>query len=207
MSLDLVLRRPPAARATRGLREIVTTSLDAMASGGMYDHIGGGFARYSVDREWLVPHFEKMLYDQALLVRVYAHAAVALDEPRWRQVVAETVEYVLRDLRQPGGGFSSAEDADSPGPDGHGHEGLFHTWTVDEVRAVLGADADVALEHYGITDGRQLRGPLDPQPPPRPRRRAPARRPSRRPGSGCSRPASSGLGPVSTTRCSPSGTR
>ena len=137
--------RPPALRRRRGSREIVTTSLDAMASGGMYDHIGGGFARYSVDREWLVPHFEKMLYDQALLVRVYAHAAVALDEPRWRQVVAETVEYVLRDLRQPAGGFSSAEDADSPGPDGHGHEGLFHTWTVDEVRAVLGADADAAL--------------------------------------------------------------
>ena len=137
MSLDLVLDRSPALRRP-GYREIVTTSLDAMASGGMYDHIGGGFARYSVDREWLVPHFEKMLYDQALLVRVYAHAAVALDEPRWRQVVAETVEYVLRDLRQPAGGFSSAEDADSPGPDGHGHEGLFHTWTVDEVRAVLG---------------------------------------------------------------------
>ena len=129
-----------------------------MASGGMYDHIGGGFARYSVDREWLVPHFEKMLYDQALLVRVYAHAAVALDEPRWRQVAAETVEYVLRDLRQSGGGFSSAEDADSPGPDGHGHEGLFHTWTVDEVGDVLGADADVALEHYGITAGGNFEG-------------------------------------------------
>ena len=150
MSLDLLLAVVPARPATSRAREIVTTSLDAMASGGMYDHIGFGFARYSVDREWLVPHFEKMLYDQALLVRVYAHAAVALDEPRWRQIVAETVEYVLRDLRQPDGGFSSAEDADSPGPDGHGHEGLFHTWTVDEVRDVLGADADAALEFWGI---------------------------------------------------------
>ena len=141
---------------------MVTVSLDAMASGGMYDHIGGGFARYSVDRQWLVPHFEKMLYDQALLVRVYAHAATALDHPqpaqRWRQVVTETVEYVLRDLRQPGGGIASAEDADSPGPDGHGHEGLFHTWTVDEVRAVLDADADAALDFYGITADGNFEG-------------------------------------------------
>ncbi|MGI9031486.1 MAG: thioredoxin domain-containing protein [Ilumatobacteraceae bacterium] len=157
MGLDLVLADwlrtgDPAER------EIVTTSLDAMASGGMYDHVGGGFARYSTDREWLVPQFEKMLYDQALLVRVYAHAAVALEEPRWRQVVAETVGYVLRDLRQPSGGFSSAEDADSPGPDGHGHEGLFHTWTVDAVREVLGDDADAALDWYGITRDGNFEG-------------------------------------------------
>ncbi len=157
MSLDLVLLwylRTADERA----REIVTVSLDAMASGGMYDHIGGGFARYSVDRQWLVPHFEKMLYDQALLVRVYAHAASALDEPRWHQVVTETVEYVLRDLRQPAGGISSAEDADSPGPDGHGHEGLFHTWTVEEVRAVLDGDADAALEFYGIRPAGNFEG-------------------------------------------------
>ena len=111
-----------------------------------------------------MPHFEKMLYDQALLVRVYAHAAVALDEPRWRQVVAETVEYVLRDLRQAAGGFSSAEDADSPGPDGHGHEGLFHTWTADEVRAVLGDDADDALDFCGIDRAGNFEGRVDPQP-------------------------------------------
>jgi uncharacterized protein YyaL (SSP411 family) len=129
-----------------------------MASGGMYDHIGGGFARYSVDREWLVPHFEKMLYDQALLVRVYAHAAVALDERRWRQVVAETVGYVLRDLRQDDGGFSSAEDADSPGPDGHGHEGLFHTWTPAEVGAVVGSEAGAALAWWGITEEGNFEG-------------------------------------------------
>ena len=157
MSLDLLLMGFLRSGDAR-LADIVTTSLDAMASGGMYDHIGGGFARYSVDREWLVPHFEKMLYDQALLVRVYAHAAVALDTPRWRQIVDETVGYVLGDLRQAGGGFSSAEDADSPGPDGHGHEGLFHTWTVEEVREVLGADTDVALEHYGITPEGNFEG-------------------------------------------------
>ena len=157
MSLDLILTSWLTS-GDDGAREIVTTSLDAMASGGMYDHIGGGFARYSVDREWLVPHFEKMLYDQALFVRVYTHAATTLHESRWRQVVTETIDYVLRDLRQPAGGFSSAEDADSPGPDGHGHEGLFHTWTVDEVRAVLGADADLALEWYGITPAGNFEG-------------------------------------------------
>jgi uncharacterized protein YyaL (SSP411 family) len=157
MSLDLLLLWY-LRTGDEAVREMVTVSLDAMASGGMYDHIGGGFARYSVDRQWLVPHFEKMLYDQALLVRVYAHAATALDEPRWRQVVIETVEYVLRDLRQSGGGIASAEDADSPGPDGHGHEGLFHTWTVDEVRAVLDPDADAALDFYGITADGNFEG-------------------------------------------------
>jgi len=103
-----------------------------------------------------------MLYDQALLVRVYAHAAIALDHlqpaQRWRRVVTETIDYVLRALRQPAGGFSSAEDADSPGPDGHGHEGLFHTWTVDEVRSVLGPDADAALDWYAITPDGNFEG-------------------------------------------------
>jgi uncharacterized protein len=157
MSLDLVLRayqRSPQDDA----KTIVTTSLDAMASGGIYDHIGGGFARYSVDEEWLVPHFEKMLYDQALLIRVYLHAYLVLGEPRWKQVVEETVEYVLRELRHASGGFFSAEDADSPDEHGHGHEGLFHTWTSDEVREVLGADADVALEWYEFTDGGNFEG-------------------------------------------------
>jgi uncharacterized protein YyaL (SSP411 family) len=157
MSLDLMLRayqRSPQDDA----KTIVTTSLDAMASGGIYDHIGGGFSRYSVDEEWLVPHFEKMLYDQALLIRVYLHAYLVLGEQRWKQVVEETVEYVLRELRHPAGGFFSAEDADSPDEHGHGHEGLFHTWTTDEVREVLGADADVALEWYEFTDAGNFEG-------------------------------------------------
>jgi len=160
MTVDLVLsellHRPEGDQAIAPLTTMVTTTLDAMASGGMYDHIGGGFARYSVDDKWLVPHFEKMLYDQALLVRLYARAASALadrfDTSRWRQVASETVEFVLGELRQPAGGFSSALDADSTGPDGHQHEGIFTTWTPDEVRAVLGADADAAIEWYGITD-------------------------------------------------------
>jgi len=157
MSLDLVLRayhRVPQDDA----KTIMRTSLDAMASGGMYDHIGGGFARYSVDEQWLVPHFEKMLYDQALLIRVYLHAYLVFGEQRWKQVVEETIQYVLRELRHPAGGFFSAEDADSPDEHGHGHEGLFHTWTTDEVRDVLGTDADIALEWYEFADGGNFEG-------------------------------------------------
>lgn len=157
MSLDLIaqslLHEPSELRST-----MLTTSLDAMASGGIYDHIGGGFARYSVDEQWLVPHFEKMLYDQALFVRVYTHAAVATGLPRYRQVVEETVEYVLRDLRHLNGGFYCAEDADSPDEHGHGHEGLFHTWTIDEVRAVLGPDAHAALEWYDFVEDGNFEG-------------------------------------------------
>ncbi|MEQ1872140.1 MAG: thioredoxin domain-containing protein [Ilumatobacteraceae bacterium] len=157
MSLDLIAqsvqREPSELRST-----MLITSLDAMASGGIYDHIGGGFARYSVDAQWLVPHFEKMLYDQALFVRVYTHAAAVTGHARYRQVVEETVEYVLRDLRHPDGGFYCAEDADSPDEHGHGHEGLFHTWTTAEVREVLGADADAALEWYEFTDTGNFEG-------------------------------------------------
>ena len=156
MSLELVLRAHADGGAAQAL-EVVTTSLDAMASGGMYDHVGGGFARYSVDERWLVPHFEKMLYDQALLTRVYLHGYQVTGNEDWRQVVSETVGYVLRDLRHPDGGFLSAEDADSPDEHGHGHEGLFHTWTPDEVRSALadGADggdqADQVMAWWGIT--------------------------------------------------------
>ena len=131
--LELMLRAYMTT-AAEAPRDIVATTLDAMASGGMYDHIGGGFARYSVDREWLVPHFEKMLYDQALLVRTYLHGLIVIGRTPWRQVLGETITYVLATLRHPDGGFYSAEDADSPDADGHGVEGLFHTWTPDEAR-------------------------------------------------------------------------
>ena len=141
---------------------VVTTSLDAMASGGVYDHLGGGFARYSVDREWLVPHFEKMLYDQALLVRVYRQAYTVLGLPQYRQVVEETIGYVLRELRHGDGGFYSAEDADSPDEQGRGIEGLFHTWTVDEVHAALaGTDPTTVRavqEWFGITQDGNFEG-------------------------------------------------
>src|SRR5690606_10913686 len=112
MALDLLLRRPDPDDVHLAM---VTNCLDAMASGGIYDHLGGGFARYSVDQQWLVPHFEKMLYDQALLARAYLHAWQVTGEPRYRQVLDETIGYVLRDLRHDGGGFYSAEDADSEG--------------------------------------------------------------------------------------------
>jgi uncharacterized protein len=105
-------------------REMTEPTLDAMAAGGMYDLVGGGFHRYSVDREWLVPHFEKMLYDNALLVPAYLHGWLVLGNPRYRNVAEETLAYMLRELRLPEGGFASAQDADTDGV-----EGLTFTWT------------------------------------------------------------------------------
>jgi uncharacterized protein len=157
MHLELLLRAFMSS-GSEGARSILTTTLDAMASGGIYDHIGGGFARYSVDRQWLVPHFEKMLYDQALLVRAYLHGYAVLGLDQYRQVVDETIGYVLRDLRHADGGFYSAEDADSPDEHGHGHEGLFYTWTPAEVLDVLGDDAPAALEWWGITEQGNFEG-------------------------------------------------
>ncbi|HEX7135869.1 MAG TPA: hypothetical protein VF228_25045, partial [Iamia sp.] len=131
-----------------------TTTLDHMAAGGIYDHLGGGFARYSVDSRWLVPHFEKMLYDQALLIRSYLHAWQLTGAPRHRQVVDETITYVLRDLRHPAGGFFSAEDADS-----EGEEGRFYLWTPDEIRTTLGPDEAVsAMEWWGVTEAGNFEG-------------------------------------------------
>jgi uncharacterized protein YyaL (SSP411 family) len=140
------------------IKNVVVTSLDAMAAGGMYDHIGGGFSRYSVDEQWLVPHFEKMLYDQALLLRVYVHAWATWQLDRHLQVVEETIHYLLTDLSHPLGGFFSAEDADSLTPEGHSHEGAFYTWTPQEVRDLLGALAQDALEWYDITDNPNFEG-------------------------------------------------
>ena len=117
--LDFLLRR--------GEPEMVTTTLDAMAAGGMYDLVGGGFHRYSVDADWLVPHFEKMLYDNALLVPAYLHAWVVTGDERYRRVVEETCDYLLRDLALPEGGFASSQDADTDGV-----EGLTYTWTEAE---------------------------------------------------------------------------
>jgi uncharacterized protein len=157
MSLDLLVRalarRPVVDPDIQG---VVETSLDAMASGGIYDHLGGGFARYSVDAVWLVPHFEKMLYDQALLARAYLHAWQALGHERYLQVLDETVAYVLRDLRHPEGAFFSAEDADS-----EGEEGRFYVWTADEVVAALDGDrvlAEEVMTFYGVTPGGNFEG-------------------------------------------------
>ena len=118
-ALEFLLRRDEV--------ELVVKTLDSMALGGMYDLVGGGFHRYSVDREWLIPHFEKMLYDNALLVPVYLHAWVVTGDDRYRRVVEQTAEYMLRELRLPDGGFASAQDADTDGV-----EGLTYTWTDED---------------------------------------------------------------------------
>ena len=125
---------------------MVVNSLDTMASGGIYDHLGGGFSRYATDQRWLVPHFEKMLYDNALLLGLYTSAWQVTGKARYRQVMDETVGYLLRDLRRPEGGFASAEDADSEGV-----EGKFYVWSLEEIRSVTGEAADAAIEWYGAT--------------------------------------------------------
>ncbi len=135
-------------------RTMITTSLDGMAAGGIHDQLGGGFARYSTDNEWLVPHFEKMLYDNALLTRAYLHAYLLTGDDRYRAVVEDTIGYVLRDLRSPEGGFYAAEDADSEGV-----EGKFYCWSLDEVQEVCGPDANEVIAYYGVTAGGNF---LDP---------------------------------------------
>ena len=128
------------------LLEMATGSLDAMAAGGIYDQVGGGFHRYSVDAHWLVPHFEKMLYDQALLVRAYLHGWLVTGTDRYRRIVEETVAYVLRDLRHESGGFFSAEDADSEGV-----EGRFYVWSLEELESLCGEALPDVVRHFGVT--------------------------------------------------------
>ncbi|MGH7232829.1 MAG: aldo/keto reductase [Nitrospiraceae bacterium] len=129
---------------------MVKKTLDAMAAGGMYDHIGGGFARYSTDERWLVPHFEKMLYDNALLSRTYLEAYQATGEADYRRVAGETLEYILREMTSPDGGFYSATDADSEGV-----EGKFFVWTPDDIRAIAPTEDDARrlCAYYDITPG------------------------------------------------------
>ncbi len=147
-NLDFLVRQL-ARSGSAADRAMVETSLDAMASGGMYDHLGGGFARYSVDPRWVVPHFEKMLHDQAGLLRLYVHGHQVTGHDRYAQVADEIVTYVLRDLRRDDGGIASAEDADSLDPDGSSVEGEFYVFTPDEVREVVGPDlADAALAFW-----------------------------------------------------------
>ncbi len=147
MTLDFLARQHVRDPKPEVL-ETITVSLDAMAAGGMYDQIGGGFHRYSVDDFWLVPHFEKMLYDEALLAGAYLRGFLVTGEPRYRRVVEEIVEYVLRDLTTADGqAFCSAEDADS-----EGIEGKFYLWSLAEIKEICGDDAPEVIRYFGVTE-------------------------------------------------------
>ena len=146
MTYEFLLRYHLRTGDVRAL-EMVGTTLDRMAMGGIYDQIGGGFHRYSTDTYWLVPHFEKMLYDNALLVRLYLHAYQITRKPLYRRVVEETLDYVLREMTDPAGGFYSAQDADS-----EGEEGKFFVWRPEEIAEVLGEeDGALVSRYYGVT--------------------------------------------------------
>ncbi|MEK6666671.1 MAG: thioredoxin domain-containing protein, partial [candidate division NC10 bacterium] len=135
--------------------EMLKLTLTRMARGGMYDQLGGGFHRYSVDGQWLIPHFEKMLYDNGQLARLYLHAWLATGDQEYRRVAEETLDYILREMTHLEGGFYSSQDADS-----EGEEGKFFVWTPEEIRAALGDDelARVALRYWGVDDGPNFEG-------------------------------------------------
>jgi uncharacterized protein len=153
LALELVLRHWSRTGDAQAL-DIVRTTLHRMADGGIHDQVGGGFHRYSVDAEWLAPHFEKMLYDNALLAQLYLHGWQATGEPRFREVAERTLDYVLREMTGPEGGFLSAQDADSEGV-----EGKFFVWTPEEVDAVLGAeDGPLFRAFFDITPAGNWEG-------------------------------------------------
>lgn len=127
--------------------QMAELTLQKMAYGGMYDQLGGGFARYATDDNWLVPHFEKMLYDNALLARVYLHAWQVTGKPLYRRIVEETLDFVVRELRHADGGFYSSYDADS-----EGEEGKFYVWSAAEIREALGDEADLFMRYYGVSE-------------------------------------------------------
>jgi uncharacterized protein YyaL (SSP411 family) len=160
-------RRPADSPGSQAALLMAVETLRAMALGGMRDHVGGGFHRYSVDGDWRVPHFEKMLYDQAQLVLGYLEASQATGEEFYAAVAEDTLEYVRRDMTDPNGGFYSAEDADSlppehaDAPGAHKSEGAFYIWSDEEIGSLLGADADIARRRFGIRAAGNA--PQDPQ--------------------------------------------
>jgi uncharacterized protein YyaL (SSP411 family) len=145
MSIDFLLRYHHRTGDSHALH-MATFTLDKMAHGGMYDQVGGGFHRYSVDDHWLVPHFEKMLYDNALLARVYVDAYRATGDRLYKRIAEETLEFVVREMRDPSGAFYSTLDADSEGV-----EGKYYVWGLEECRQVLGNDADVLARYFDVT--------------------------------------------------------
>jgi uncharacterized protein YyaL (SSP411 family) len=153
MNLIFLLRTYQRTRRREAL-DMVEFTLEKMAAGGIYDQIGGGFHRYSVDERWLVPHFEKMLYDNALLSRVYLYAYQATHKPLYRRIAQETIDYVLREMTDPNGGFYSTQDADS-----EGHEGKFYVWTPEEIKATLGEqEGEIFCRYYGVTEQGNFEG-------------------------------------------------
>ncbi len=151
--LEFLLRHHRRTGSDQAL-EMLTITLDRMADGGIYDHAGGGFARYSVDGEWLVPHFEKMLYDNAQLMSIYLDAWRLTGRASYRRVVEETADWILREMRSPEGGFYAALDADSEGV-----EGKFYIWTLEEIDEVLDPqEADLVTLHYGVTASGNFEG-------------------------------------------------
>jgi uncharacterized protein YyaL (SSP411 family) len=152
MTLEFLLRYHHATDNPRA-RYMASLTLEAMARGGMYDQIGGGFHRYSVDDHWLVPHFEKMLYDNAQLARVYLHAWQVTGYSLYRTISEEILDYVTREMTDPGGGFYSTQDADS-----EGQEGKFFLWTPDQIYTVLGQDADDFIAAYGVSEAGNFEG-------------------------------------------------
>ncbi|MET8330513.1 thioredoxin domain-containing protein [Streptomyces sp. NPDC005181] len=152
MTIEFLLRHH-ARTGAEGALQMAADTCEAMARGGMYDQLAGGFARYSVDRQWVVPHFEKMLYDNALLCRVYAHLWRATGSGLARRVALETADFMVRELRTAEGGFASALDADSEDGDGKHVEGAYYVWTPEQLREVLGEeDAAFAAGHFGVTE-------------------------------------------------------
>ena len=153
MTCEFLLRYSRVANSPRAL-EMVEDTLHKMAMGGIYDQIGGGFHRYSTDAYWLVPHFEKMLYDNALLSKLYIHAYQASGDPMYRRITEETLDYVLREMTDPKGGFYSTQDADSEGV-----EGKFFVWSLEEIQAVLGEDEGELIAGYlGVTEAGNFEG-------------------------------------------------
>jgi uncharacterized protein YyaL (SSP411 family) len=147
LAIEFLLRR--ATHGDHHALEIAKHALEAMAKGGMYDVVGGGFSRYSTDDRWLIPHFEKMLYDNALLANVYLHAYLLIGDNWFRQVCESTLDFVVREMTDPSGAFYSSLDADS-----EGEEGIFYLWTLEEIQQILvdKQDIDLFVAAYGITN-------------------------------------------------------
>jgi uncharacterized protein YyaL (SSP411 family) len=152
MDLQLLFRLDKHQRFSQAY-SMIKKSLDGMMQGGIYDQVGGGFARYSTDAQWLVPHFEKMLYDNAQLLDVYTNAYRIFDDDKYREVAEQTYDYMVRDLGHPEGVFYSSQDAESDG-----EEGKYYVWSRDEFYDVLGEDADLLADYWGVTEAGNFEG-------------------------------------------------